>query len=173
MLKLIVEIIEILNSETEPRQVSLAVCFALIAGFAPLVSLPTLIAAFLVFALRVNLATFLLVWPLVGAIAYLFDPLLHRIGWAVLNADALAGVWTACYNNTFLRLLRFNNTVVMGGLIAALALFAPCFFLVNYGVLKYREKILAWVRKTKIVRLIKTSRLFEIYQSVAGSGGAI
>lgn len=173
MLKLILEVIKIVNSETEPRQISLAVCFSLIAGFAPLVSLPTLFAAFLVFTLRVNLATFLLLWPLVAAIAYLVDPLLHRIGWAALTATPLAEFWTTCYNITFLRLLRFNNTVVMGGLLTALALFVPCFFAVNYGVRTYRETILAWVEKTKVIKLIKASRLFEIYQSVAGTGGAI
>jgi uncharacterized protein (TIGR03546 family) len=173
MLKLIAEVLKIINSETEPRQISLAVCFALIVGLGKLFSLHNLLVVFLVCILRVNLATFFLVWPLVAGIAYVFDPLLHQIGLQILTAPALIDLWTAWYNNTFFALTRFNNTIVMGGLVVGLVLFVPCFFLLNGAIRKYREHFLAWVQRTKLAKLIKASRLFEVYQTVLGAGGAV
>lgn len=172
MLKLVAEVLKIMNSETEPSQISLAVCFALIVGLGKLLSLHNLVVLLLVCVLRVNLATFLLTWPLVAGIAYVFDPLLHRVGLTVLTAPALTGLWTAAYNNTLMTLTRFNNTIVMGGLVVALLLFVPCFFLTRFAIRKYRENVLTWVEKTKIAKIIKASRLFQIYQAVAGTGGA-
>ena len=168
MLKLIAEFLQILNSETEPRQISLAVCFSLIMGITPLYSLHNLIVLFLVFILRVNIATFLLVWPLVAGIGYILDPVLHQLGLTVLTAPALEGVWTALYNNPIFRVERFNNTIVMGGLVFSMVLFVPCFFLSNYLVRRYRETFLAWVEKTRLMKLIKASKLYEVYQMVGG-----
>ncbi|RJP82476.1 MAG: TIGR03546 family protein [Desulfobacteraceae bacterium] len=168
MLNLIAEFLKILNSETEPRQISLAVCFALIIGITPLYSLHNLIVLFLVFILRVNIATFLLAWPLIAGIGYIIDPVLHQIGMAALTEKSWEGLWTGLYNNPVFHLARFNNTIVMGGLIFSMVMFVPCFFLSNYLVKRYRETFLSWVEKTRLMKLLKASKLFQVYQTVSG-----
>ena len=60
MLRAIAKLLKALNSESNPVQISLAFCFALIAGFTPLLSLHNLLVLFLVLILRVNLSAFIL-----------------------------------------------------------------------------------------------------------------
>ena len=171
MLKLIAEFLKILNSETEPRQISLAICFSLIMGITPLYSLHNLFVLFLVFTLRVNIATFLLALPLIAGIGYIIDPVLHKIGMAVLTEASLEGTWTILYNNPVFRFERFNNSIVMGSLVFTIVMFVPCYFLSNYIVQRYRDNFLAWVEKTRLMKIFKASKLYGVYQTVAGIGG--
>lgn len=172
MLKLLAEIMKIINSETDPRQISLSVCFAMIVGLTPLFCLHNLLIFFLVFSLRVNLATFFLAWPLFSGVAYLLDPLAHQVGLAVLQLPALNGLWTTLYSNAVFKLEKFYNSIVMGSLIFSAILFMPCFLFTNFMIRKYRENILAWVEKTRLMKILKASRIYAIYQTVAGQGGA-
>jgi uncharacterized protein (TIGR03546 family) len=171
MLTIVAKIFKILNSETEPFQISMALCFAMIAGLTPLWNIHNIIVLLLVLVLRVNLATFILAWLGFSGIAYLLDPLLHTLGLRILTADALKGLWTSLYNSTLWRLSNFNNTLVMGSLITSLGLFVPLFLLSNLAIKKYREHLLAWVMKSRIIQALKASKFYGIYQSVSDWGG--
>jgi uncharacterized protein (TIGR03546 family) len=167
MLTIIARIFKILNSETEPFQISLALCLAMIAGLTPLWTLHNLVVLLLVLVLRVNLTTFLVAWLGFSGIAYLLDPLFHVIGLHLLTYDAMQGVWTLLYNSFVWRLSNFNNSIVMGSLVVALALFLPVFILTRRVIDKYREHILAWVMKSHIVKAIKASKFYNVYQTVS------
>ncbi|NNG01786.1 MAG: TIGR03546 family protein [Desulfobacteraceae bacterium] len=171
MIDMIAKLIKVLNSETEPGQISLAVCFAMIMGFTPLWSIHNAIVLLLVLIIRLNLSTFLLAWGVFSAIAYLLDPLFHRIGLSVLTAESLNGTWTVLYNNIWFRLDGFNNSVAMGSLVFSLVLFIPVFLVLNMVIRRYREHILTWVKKTRIVQMLETSKLYQAYQTVSGWGG--
>jgi uncharacterized protein (TIGR03546 family) len=158
MIRAAYKLIRIIGSETEPGQISMGFAFALVAGFTPLLSLHNLFVLFLILVLRVNLSAFLLGLAFFSGIAYLLDPLFHRIGLAALTAGSLEGLWTALYNSTLWRLERFNNSIVMGSLIASVILFAPLYLLSNRLILKYREHFLAWVQKTKLVHVLNILR---------------
>jgi uncharacterized protein (TIGR03546 family) len=56
MINRVAKLMKVLNSETDPAQISLAVCFAMIIGLTPLYSLHNLLFLFIVLLLRVNLA---------------------------------------------------------------------------------------------------------------------
>ena len=171
MLKTIANLLKVLNSETEPGQISLGFCFSMIAGFTPPASLHNLLVLLFVLVLRVNLSAFLLGLAFFSGIAYLLDPLFHRIGLAVLTAGPLEGLWIALYNSTIWRIERFNNSIVMGGLIASLISFVPLLLLSNGLIRRYREHVLAWVRKTRIMRAIQATKFYDLYRSVSGWGG--
>lgn len=171
MIELIANIFKVLNSETEPRQISLAACLAMIAGLTPLARPHNLLVLLLVLLLRVNLSAFIIAWGLFSGIAYLLDPLFHRIGIAILQADALNGIWTALYNQPYLLLTRFNNTVTMGSLVVALLLFGPLFVVLNLLIRKYREQILVWIQKTRVMQMLKATKIYQTYQSLRGWGG--
>lgn len=171
MLTIIAKIFKTLNSETEPFQISLALCLAMIAGLTPLWNLHNFIVLLLVLLLRVNLTTFILAWFGFSGMAYLLDPVLHAFGLHILTTDALRGIWTSLYNSTLWRLSNYNNSLLMGSLILSLGLFVPLFFLSNIFIRKYREHILAWVMKSRIVQALKASKFYGIYQSVSDWGG--
>jgi uncharacterized protein (TIGR03546 family) len=171
MLTMIAKVFKILNSETEPFQISLALCFAMIAGLTPLWNVHNIIVLLLVLVLRVNLTTFILAWLGFSGMAYLLDPLLHAFGLRILTADALQNVWTGLYNSTLWRLSNYNNTLLMGSLTTCLVLFGPLFFLSILFINKYRQHILSWVMKSRVVQALKASKFYGIYQSVSDWGG--
>jgi len=171
MLTILAKIFKILNSETEPLQISLALCFALVAGLTPLWSLHNILVLLLVLLLRVNLATFILAWIGFSGIAYLLDPVFHRLGYQILTAASMQSLWTSLYNSTLWRLTSFNNSLLMGSLLTAIILFIPLFLMSNLVIRKYRDHILAWVMKSRIVQALRASKFYQIYQSVSDWGG--
>ncbi len=171
MIRTVANILKILNSETNPSQISLALCFAMFLGFTPFLSVHNVVILLLVLILRVNLSTFLLGSAAFSALGFLLDPLFHRLGLAVLTADSLQGIWTTLYNSTFWRLARFNNSVLMGSFIFSLLLFFPLFFLTNMAIKRYRTHLLGWVRKSRIMQAFTASKFYSVYQSVSGWRG--
>jgi uncharacterized protein (TIGR03546 family) len=165
MLRAIVKLLTALNSEAEPGQISLALALSLIVGLTPLWSLHNLIVLFLALLLRVNLSTFLLGTAFFSGLAYLLDPFFHRLGLAVLTAPSLEGWWTALYNSTLWRIERFNNSVVMGSLLASLALFVPTVMVANWAIRTYRERVLAKVKQLRVVQALTATRFFQMYRS--------
>ncbi len=170
MLRVLANLLKVLNSETNPGQISLAFCFAMVAGLTPFWSVHNLVVLLLVLLIRVNLSAFLLGLACFSGLAYLLDPLFHRIGLAVLTAGSLEGFWTALYSSTLWRIERFNNTIVMGSLLFSLTFFLPLYLLSNLGIRRYREHVLAWVEKTRVMQMLKASRFYSLYQSVSGWG---
>ena len=172
MLRLIAKLLAVLNSETHPGQISLGFCFAMIAGFTPLLSLHNLVVLLLVLVLRVNLAAFVLGLGVFSGMAYLLDPVFHWNGLQILTMPSLEGLWTSMYNCPVGRLSRFNNTIVMGSLVFSLVLFVPVYILSNMLITHYRSHVLAWVEKTKFMRVFKASKLYQFYQTFSNLGGA-
>jgi uncharacterized protein (TIGR03546 family) len=162
------KLLKALNSEQDPRQIALAFCFALVAGLTPLWSLHNLLVVLLVLVLRVNLSAFILGLGFFTGVAYAVDPLSHGLGLAVLTAPALAGLWTALYNTTVFRLGAFNNSITMGSLLLSLSLFVPLYILGTQLIVRYRESVLAWVQRTRLMQVLKGSRFYQIYTQVTG-----
>ena len=166
MVQLFAKILKILNSETDPYQISLAACLAMIVGFTPIMSPHNIIVLLLVLILRVNLSTFIVSWAFFSGMAYLLDPVFHIAGLALLTADSLEGIWTILYNIPVFRIERFNNSVVMGSLITSAVLFFPLYYLSKSLIIRYRGHVLVWVRKTRIMQMIKLSKFYKVYTSV-------
>ncbi len=168
MITLLAKALKVLNAEAAPAQISAAFCLALFFSFMPFLTLQHVILLFLVLVLRVNLTGFILGWMVFSAAAFILDPLFHRLGMAVLSADALSGLWRTLYESAFWHLTRFNNTVVMGGFIAALVLFLPLYFVSNALIRRYREHFMIWLQKTRLAQVIKGSRIYSAYRTVSG-----
>jgi len=173
MLTTLAKLLKVLNSETDPAQIGLAFSFAMLSGFLPFFSPVNLIVLLLVLLLRVNLSAYLLGTVFFAGVAYLLDPLFSRIGLALLTAAPLEELWTVMYNSTIWRIQQFNNTVVMGGFAFAVLFFVPLFLLSNALIRQYREYVLSWVRKTRLMQIIMASKFYGIYEKVSGwTGGA-
>mgnify|MGYP001047061402 CR=1 FL=1 len=170
MLTMIAKLLKILNSESDPGQISLAFCFSLITGLTPFFGLHSLVVLLIVLLVRVNLSAFLLGTAFFSGISYLLDPLFHRLGLVVLSLGSLNGIWTTLYNITLGRISRFNNTVFMGSFIVAILCFVPLFLLLNLAIRRYRDHVLAWVKKTRIMQALSASSVYNLYQKTTGWG---
>lgn len=171
MLSIIAKLLRVLNSETDPTQISLAFALSMVAGLTPLLSLHNLFVIFIVLVLRVNISAFILGLSLFSGVAYLLDPLFHAIGLSVLTARALSSLWTALYNITFFRMLKFYNSMLMGSLLFSLALFVPFVLVCNRLILKYREALLERVRRSHVMQFFKATKLYRLYSAYSRYGG--
>lgn len=171
MIRMLAKLLKVLNSENDPAQISLAFSFSMFSGFLPFFTPINLLVLFIVFALRVNLSAYLLGMAFFAGVAYILDPLFHVIGLAALSAAPLEGFWTALYNSTIWRIQKFNNSVVMGSFLFAVLAFMPLLLLSNMLIRRYREHVLAWVRRTKLMRMITASDLYHYYEKVSGWTG--
>jgi len=171
VIRAIIKLLRVLNSEAAPAQIGLALAFALIPGLTPLWSLHNLAVLLLALVLRVNLSAFLLGTAFFSGLAYLLDPLFHRVGLAVLTAPSLEGVLTALYNSTLWRIERFNNSIVMGSLLVSLALFVPTVLALNWAIRQYRARVLARVKRLRVVQALTATKFAQMYRSYSNLGG--
>ncbi len=167
MVTTIVKILRVLNSETDPAQIGLAFSLSLIVGLTPNFGLHGLLALFLVLVLRANLSMFIIGVGLFALLSFALDPLFHHLGLFLLTMAPLQGLWTHLYNSPLWRLEHFNNTIVIGSLVVALVMFVPLFLLTVAAVQRYREHILARLKKIGVVRMIMAGRLYSAYQTLA------
>lgn len=170
MLHIIARILKVLNSETAPAQIAAAVILALFMGLSPLGAPHNLFFLLLVLVLRVNLSLFIVSFGIFSAIGWLMDPWAHSLGLALLQAEALQGLWTALYNNDFWRFLGFNNTLTLGSMLSALVLSVPLYFGVTWAVRNYRQHVLDYVRRSRVMVALTSNkwgrRFYSIYSSL-------
>ncbi len=166
MIRQAIKLFTLLNSETSAWQLAFGASFGMILGFTPLLSLHNVFVLFLMFALRVNLSFAILSWGICSGLAYLLDNSFHQLGWSLLNAPTLQELFTAWYNNPIWRWSRFNNTVVIGSLVAALALFVPMAVVLKIVIARYRQHLQARLEKLRIVQALKASRWFNTFNQL-------
>jgi len=137
-----------LHADDTPGQVGAGLALGAILGLTPLLNLHNVVVLILIIMLRVSFSGALLGWLLFTPLGFAFDPLFDALGhWLLLETPALTGVWTTLYNTSVVPLTNFNNTVVLGSLAVALALFLPLNVLGRFGVRRYRAAVQAWVRR--------------------------
>ncbi|MDY0162650.1 TIGR03546 family protein [Desulfobotulus sp.] len=167
MIQVIASFLKVLNSESDPGQISLALCLSMVAGFAPFFSLSTLFMLLLGLCLRVNLSAFSLGWGLFALLAFFLDPLFHHVGWLLLNLPDLEGFWTRLYNLPAMRMTRFYNSVVMGSFVISLILFVPLFVFQWVMIRKYRTHFMSWIQKTRIAQILKGTKIYAAYRALS------
>lgn len=171
MFRLIAKLLKVLNSESDPGQISLAFCLSMVFGLTPLYSIHNILVLFLVLFLRANLSAFILGWLFFSGVAYILDPLFHRLGLWLLTLGSLEGLWTSLYNTILFRLEKFYNSIVMGSLLFSILLFIPLYIASNIGIRRYRDHVLAWIEKTRVMKVLKASKLYHAYQTISGLRG--
>jgi uncharacterized protein (TIGR03546 family) len=171
-LKLVAKLIKILRSGVDPRQLAGGFMLGMILG---LLSLRTLFAAPLLLALillNVNLAAAMVGLLLFRLIAYLADPLIHGLGYVVLvDIPGLHDLWTSLASVRIVPFTRFNNTLVMGGLILSIVLAVPVFWGVKRLIIGYRALYQERVQNWKIVKALKATAIFRVLSGVSRVGG--
>lgn len=173
----IAKIIASLNANRRAGEIAAGVSMGVLLALMPGANLLWLLIFVLTVFLKLNLGMELLVLAVLKPLAPLADPLLHTVGLSLLTAEGLFAFFTSLYNLPLLPFTRFNNTVVMGGLLTGLALWLPVFFLSRLLVRIYRKSIHPRLAESKIVKtfqripivskLITITRRFQrIYAAV-------
>lgn len=165
VLKLLQSLVKALHSEGTPGQVAAGIALGSILGLTPLLSLHNLVIVALIFLLNVSLPGAALGWALATPLGFALDPAFDALGrWLLLDIPALTPLWTALANAPVVPLSNFNNSVVLGSLVAALLLFTPVYVGSRWSVRRYRETLGERVKQSALYRAITASKLYNIYR---------
>jgi uncharacterized protein (TIGR03546 family) len=164
LLKLVRSLFSTLHSDGSPAQIAAGVALGAALGLTPIANMHNVLVVMLLAVLNVSFAAGLLAWGVFVPIGFLLDPVFDRIGhWLLVDTQALRPLWTAWDNIPGLALTNFNNTVVLGSVVAWLALFLPIYVLAHFGVLRYRATIGERVRRSRFYKGLQASQLYNVY----------
>ncbi|MBI4060613.1 MAG: TIGR03546 family protein [Elusimicrobia bacterium] len=163
-LRLLKDLFASLHGGSDPRHLAGGFALGAALGLIPKGNLFAAAFLLLFFALRLNKGMALMSAAFFTPIGYWADGLAHRLGLALLGADALRGVWTALYDLPIVPLTRFNNTVVLGNLVLGLVLFAPLYVSFLRFVAWYNATWAVRVERLKLVQALKSMAWYRTYQ---------
>lgn len=170
-IEILAKLVKILRSAASPNQIAAGFVIGMVIGLTPFWTLHNMILIVILIIVNVNIGTAIFSFILFSAFAYLADPLFHNLGYFLLvDMESLKNLWTFLYNTPLVALSRYNNTVVIGSLVAALILSIPMFFLAKTGVIYYRENIDKKMQKWKIVQAVKGSKIYSFYEKIRNLG---
>ncbi len=164
MVRYIVKLIRVMNSDTDPRQISLGFSLGMILGLTPLTNPHNLFVFLIILFLRVNISAAILSWAVFTVLAFPLDPIFHQLGLFVLIQMGILGdLWTALYNMPLIPYTHFNNSILMGSLIFSLLIFYPVYRGGTFMIVKYREIFMERFNNWKITQILRASSLYKWY----------
>lgn len=163
-LRFLRDLVASLHGGADPRHLAAGFALGAALGLTPKAGLMPVLFLLVFFALRINKGMALVTAALFTPIGYAIDGAAHRLGWTLLKAGPLQGLWTALYDLPIVPLTRFNNTVVLGNLVIGLALYVPLYFLGLRLVALYAGTIGPKVASLSIVKAIKGAYWYRTYQ---------
>ncbi|HWU43133.1 MAG TPA: TIGR03546 family protein [Bdellovibrio sp.] len=163
LLKQIFNFLKLLNSDTETSPLAYGLSLGLVLGFAPFLSLQTLLVLLIIFVFRVQIGAAFLSAFFFKFVAFAFDYPAHLLGKTVLEAETLRPLFVSMYNMPFVPMIRFNNSIVMGSLIVSLILFPVAFFGFKTLILGYRATVVARFKNTKFWRAFTATKFYNWY----------
>ncbi|MBL7544212.1 MAG: TIGR03546 family protein [Bdellovibrionaceae bacterium] len=155
--------LKLLNSDTGHNQLAAGLACGLILGFAPFLSLQTVLVLMLVFVFRIQMGAAFLSAFFFKFIAYLVDPLSHQLGKGVLENPSLRDLFVEMYNMPIVPMTRFNNSIVMGSLVLSVVLAPFAFFAFRTAIIKYRILIVDRFKKTKAWKAFTATTIYNWY----------
>ena len=171
MIKMIAKLIVALNSNTKKSQIAAGLAWGLLLGLVPAGNFFWIVLLLVSFffnhhhGLKIGfMALLLLLKPL-------FAPAIDVLGWSILHIEALQPVFTDMYNMPFVPFTRFNNTLVAGGLVAGIVLFAPVYFVFLPVIHVYRNTLAPKIRNLKFVKAITKFPLFMVIDKAIANMG--
>ncbi|MFQ5651062.1 MAG: TIGR03546 family protein [bacterium] len=164
LLKFISKFIKVLHAGESPSLIAAGFTMGFVVGLTPFWTLQNMILLIIAVLTRVNLASVFFAIFLFSFVTTVFDPLYHALGYYVLaQIENIKPVWTALYNWPIAPYTRFNNTVVMGSLLVALALTFPVYVGSRKGIMLYRQTWGKKLENSRIVKAIRGSALYRWY----------
>ncbi len=163
LLKQIFNFLKLLNSDTGTNQLAIGLSLGLILGFAPVLSIQTLIVFAIIFIFRVQIGAAFLAAFFFKFVAFIFDQPAHYLGKAILETDSLRPLFVTMYNMPLVPMTRFNNTIVMGSMVVSIVLLPFAFFGFRILIEKYRATVVARFKGTKFWKAFAATKFYNWY----------
>ena len=167
----VLKLLKLLNADVSPMQIAAGIAMGMLMGFTPLWSLHNIITLFIICLFRINTSAVLVSFAVCSGLAYLLDPVFIQAGEAILVREDLKPMFTAMYQQEIWRLAHFNHTLLMGSLAVSLILWLPVLLVSRVLILQYRERILIWVLKSRLVQAMKASKWFASASTIVDVAG--
>lgn len=172
LIKQLINLIKLLHSDTGQNQVAAGLAFGVFLGFAPFLSLQTLLVLAVVFVFRVQLGAAFLSAFFFKFVAYLIDPIADPIGRLLLENESLRPFWTSMYNVPLLPMTRFNNSIVMGSFLISIVLCPILFFVFRKLIVQYQSTVVTVVENSKFWKAFKATKFYIWYSKYQDLYGA-
>lgn len=163
LLKLLQSLVRTLHSQGTPGQVAAGMMLGAGIGLSPLLAGHNLVLFVLLVLLNVSFGGGMLGMALFTPLGFLLDPVFNRLGYALLEAPALQGLWTSLYNTPLVPYTSFNNTVTLGALVGWAVLAVPIYVGAKVGIARYRATYGARVEKSRFMKAVKASKAYNVY----------
>ena len=164
ILKFLQSLVATLHSDGTPNQVGLGIALGACLGLTPLVNLHNVVVLLLLCILNVSFGAGMLGWAIFVPLGFALDPVFDRIGRVLLlETPSLKPLWTSWDNAPVMPLTSFNNTVVLGSVVAWLVLFLPIWLLSRQAVIEYRARLAEKVRRNRIYQAITATKAYNVY----------
>lgn len=163
LLKQIFAFFRMLNSETGTNQLASGLTMGLFLGFSPFLSLQTFLILFVLLFFRIQIGAAFLGAFFFKFIAFITDPLADLLGRWVLESDSLRSLWVTLYNMPLIPMTRFNNSIIMGSFLVALALSIPAFFVFKFLIEKYRNTVVTRFKRSKLWKAFTATKFYNWY----------
>lgn len=157
------KIVMLFEEHVSPRELAAGVCLGMFFGFIPLNGPMALVlfVFFLVFSM--NKLTTILTLPIfklfyILGVARLAD---YVGGYLLIDAEYLAGFWTAVTHMPVLTFCDLNNTLVAGGLAISVALAIPVYFISKFIIIKLRKRFAHKINNWGFIKWVKKMPLVE------------
>lgn len=164
MITSLIKLFKALNSEQSSAQLAIAISLSAILGLTPLVSLHNVFVLFIAFSFRVNLSLLFLSYPIFAIIGYLLSDFFESVGTIVLQNASLIDIWQYFFNTVIGRWSDFYYTGVMGSFLVSIIIASILYPLSKMLINLYREKLLAKIERYQLVRMLKASSFWKLYE---------
>jgi len=142
-----------LNANAHPGDIAHGVALGLFLAMVPKANLLWALLFFFILFVRVNKGAFFLSLILLAFVVPFADVAVEALGYGVLGIPFLQGAYTALYAVPFAGLTRFNNSMVMGGLVAGIVLYVPAYAIVRFLVDRYRKVLQPKIANSKFMKV--------------------
>lgn len=163
IIKQIFAFIKLLNSETGDYSLASGLTCGFILGMTPVLSLHSLLLFFILFLFRIQIGAAFVAAFFFKFMAFLLDPLFHKVGTLILEAENFQSFFVTLYNLPIIPYTRFNNSIVMGSGVVSFILSPLVFVMSLFFVRKYRNIILKKIKNTKFWKVLEATKIYQWY----------
>jgi len=169
MLKATAKLFLALNGNVSKSQLAAGFAWGALLGLVPAGSFFWIVLLVVSFFFSHNHGSKIFIMAIIILLSPLIALRLDAVGWAVLHIEALRPFFTTLYNMPFVPFTKFNNTLIMGGLVSGVVLWLPIFILFMVLIPLYRNHVASRIRDSKIVGTIAKLPLFGFIDKAISS----
>ncbi|MBI4402756.1 MAG: TIGR03546 family protein [Deltaproteobacteria bacterium] len=155
---------ELIRKESSPFQLAAGVIMGIYLGLIPMLSLQWVFFLICVIIFRINVGMTLISFPIFWALSDPLTTFFDHVGFHMLTHYSMfRWLMAGLYHAPLIPFTRFNNSIVLGATLTALAVSVPI-FTVLYLVFKKQGSNIFWaVVSTNFSRTLYATRVFRIY----------